>query len=175
MKKPLIYLVVYLALITLLRWSWDASLIWLWVGGLAGFYFNYLDRLIYALLVKPDEQLSLHLKHLIRHGRYLDIPRLLQARGDEQAHLLTRSALFMVVWVPLAIFVMSSTSSQFAASMVMTIALRLIIDMLKGWHDLATVSRWLFWQIKRPVSVMETKVVASLFIGLWLLISWWLI
>lgn len=174
-KHQLALVLGYLALITLLRWSWEFDLVWLWLGGLAGFYFVYLDRLMYALIVKPEEQLSLHIKHLIRHGRYLDIPRLLKARGNEQTHLLTRSALFMVVWVPLAIFVISSTTSQFAAAMMMTIALRLILDILTGWHDLASVSRWLFWQIKRPVSATETKGVVSIFIVLWALITWWLV
>lgn len=166
---------LYFILVSVLRWRWHLDLVSLWIGGAVGFNFVYLDRFMHILLINPQEHLSEHVHHLMRQGRYRDTLRLLADRGDEQRHLLTKSILFIAIWVPLTIFVLSSTSSMFASGMVMAIALRLLLDIAQDWHNQPKLSAWLFWQIMRPVSRAETKVVVGIFILIFILCTIWLI
>ena len=79
-SKLVIVGLVYFGLVTLLMFSWHWKLILLWLGGFMGLYFIYVDRLVYVYLVKPHEQLSEQVKHMLRAKRIKEAIVLLDHR-----------------------------------------------------------------------------------------------
>jgi len=138
----------------------------LWLGGaILGGYFIKLEQLVYVFFIHPNEPLSLEIKGLLKQNptslklcgaRRREMWRLLKERVTEQK-LAFRSALFQLVWLVLAFFTLTSTGSVFGKTLVMAIGLHLLLDEWEGILRKRTIY-WLFWQIKREVSLREQKV-----------------
>lgn len=159
----LVVYVAYVLVIATLRWSWDWSLVLFAIGGLLGLGFVYVDRLIQVFLVKPHEHLSEHVRHMVRDKRIMDAIRLLRDRGHEQQKLTVRSIFFMGAWVPVALFVLTSTGNMLATGLVMGIGLHMLYEVWMDWADLDRLRHWLFWPIRRYVNDFEVKGVVVLY------------
>lgn len=170
-RPSLLYFVLYFGLISIFRWRFDWSLLSIWLGGLLGIGFVWVDRLAHVYFTKPHEQLSIQVRRLVSSRKYFDALRLIDQRKNEQRHLTARSLLFLMVWVVAAFYVLTSTGSVFASSMVMGVGLSVLVSMLVDWNNLAKLKSWLFWQIKRDVSDDETKIVVVVFGVLFVLLS----
>lgn len=132
---------------------WELTF-WL-MGVILGAHFLKLDQLFYVYFTKPEDQLSLEVKELIGQKRMTEVWDLLDTRVEEQ-RLVSRSVLFQIGWVVLAFFTLTSTAGLFGKVLVMAIGLHLLLE---EWEDVLT-SRgisWLFWPIKREVSLREQK------------------
>ena len=106
--------------------------------------------------------------------KYLAALTLLDTRRLEQEKLAFRSAIFMVVWVPLAFFALTSTPALFGKGVVMGIMLHVLSD---AWRlersDPQRLHVRLFWQIKRVVSNEERLAFLWLMTGIFALFSFW--
>jgi len=175
MKKALSPLALafigYFLAVSLLRWRLRLDLIWLWMGGLLGLAFVYVDRLLHVYMTRPQEQLSLYVKHFIQQKNYRQALQLLAQRGDEQRFLMIRSVIFMIAFAPLAFYVITSTGSLIAVGMIMGIGLYLLYELLSHLKDLEKLKLWLFWPIKRAVTDTETQVAVYGFAFLFVLLS----
>lgn len=170
-KPAVLYFIFYFGLLSILRWRWDWSLLFLWLGGVLGMGFSWADRLAHVYFTRPFEQLSLQVKSLIEQKRWKQAFRVLDLRKNEQRHLTVRSALFLAVWVVAAFFVISSTGSIFSVGMVMAIGLSVLLDMIHDFGNMDKLKWWLFWQIKRSFSDREAKAVVLAFGVLFLALS----
>jgi len=168
--KLLLYL-AYFGLLSLINLKLGFDLIWLWVGAMLGWLFIYVDRLNHVYLTKPDEQLSVYVKHLVTNKRYGEAFILLTNRGGEQRFLMSRSVLFMVAFVPLALFVLTSTASELAAGMVLGIGLHLLLSIAFDWYRFEYLKHWLFWPIKRHFNDTEAKAIIAVYTGFFVLFS----
>ena len=155
--------VAYVAVVLLLRWQWDMGMAWFVVGCFMGLWFVYLARIINVYLVSPQTHLSEHVRHLVAQRRIKDALELLHDRGHEQQRLTVRSIFFMGAWVPVALFVMTSTGNWLATGLVMGIGLNMVHDLWKDYRHLDRLRQWLFWPIGRPVKDGEVRGVAVLF------------
>jgi hypothetical protein len=169
-RRHAMVLGVYLVVITLLRWSWNIELAVMWLAGVVGYGLVAVDRLVYVYWLHPEEQLSQQVRSLVAEKRYREMVELIYQRRKEQTKLSFRSLLFLVVWVPLAFFALTSTGSLFASGLVMGIGLHLVQGM---WREQRSnpvgLNRKLFWQVKREVSGKEQELVVygfSLVFGL---------
>ena len=162
--------VVYAFLIVLLRWEFSWQMLFFAAGVLLGLGFSFLDRLIQVFLIKPHEHLSEHVRQLVKERRFADAFRLLSDRGGEQIHLTVRSIFFMGAWVPVALYIITSTGNMLAVGLVMGIGLKMLYDVWVDWSDLDKIRQWLFWPIKRRMSDGEVKGVVVgytvLFVGM---------
>lgn len=134
--------------------------------------FIFVERLLYVYYSRPHEQLSEQVKQLMRIRRYWDGLRLLHARRAEQSRLIVRSVVFMAVWVPMAIFVITSTGSMLASGLVMSIGLHLLYDVLLDIGNVGRLKSWLFWPIQREITDAEVKAVVGVYGGFFLLVTW---
>lgn len=134
LKKELAshYLVslIWLVIITLLRWDWRLNLIWLWGGGLLGsFWLDWADIFYQKAIGSQEEKSPFH------------------------------NALFQVVFFVFCFWVLTSTGSLFGKGLVMAMALHLLKDefhlLLAGREE--QLRGWLFWPIRREVSFQEQK------------------
>jgi len=173
-RHGLAYL-IYFGVITILRWQWNYDLVWLWLGGVVGYGLVFLDRLVYVYLLHPHEQLSQQVQYSLRQRNLKGALELLHMRRGEQGKLSFRSFLFVVAWVPLALFALTSTGEVFAEALVMGLGLHLVYDFWRDQQENAEVlNQRLFWQVKRVVSLKEQKIFlwgfSAVFVGLSLML-----
>jgi hypothetical protein len=163
----------YVGLIGLTRFSTD----WWWwgFGCIVAGLLIIIDRLLYVWWLAPFEQLSIQSQYCWRQKQYIESIRLVFSRGKEQTKLLLTSIGFAVVWPFLAIYVLSSTGSAVGAGVVMALGLRLVLALLLDWQDPVKLERWFTWQIKRTLSEREIKIIAGVFVGVWILVTAWVV
>ncbi|OGV95679.1 hypothetical protein A2W24_05415 [Microgenomates group bacterium RBG_16_45_19] len=160
LKDPFtVVLVGYFALVSLLRWRLDVSLVIFWLGGLIGLLMDYVDRLVYVYYVKPAEPLSLAIKRLVNKRQWQLVYIAFQHRGKEQTHLALHSVLFLLVWLVIAFYLITSSGSILTAGLVLSLGLQLAYQMAMDYKQPNKLRAWLFWQIKRTVTETEMKVV----------------
>jgi hypothetical protein len=162
MKKWLFWFGVYFTLGAVKRWVFGWWIVAWWLGGIASLMFEWADRLVYVYLTRPHEQLSIQIRYVINQGRYGEAMQLLKQRKGEQARLSGKSFLFLLAWIPLAFFVVTSTTSWFGKGLVMGIGLKALYEMTQGYG---------LWQANRQLHSEEIKKFGYGFGGLFILIS----
>ena len=151
-------LLVYLAGVTLARWRWDWQILGWWTGGVVGWSLLVLDRWLWVYWTRPEAQLSYRVRWLVKQKRIKEAWEEILRRKEEQDKLAFRSVLFQLAWVGLAFFAVTSTVGLFGKGVVMGVGLHLLYDEWKDYLKSAELLRdWLFWPIKRPVSLKETR------------------
>lgn len=156
------------------RWSLGVDILWWWLGGVVGFLFVFLDRMVYAFWQKPDETLSIKMKDLFAQGKILRGLALSLQERREQKNLMMRSIVFLFAWVVLGLFAVTSVVSPFGRGFMLGLGLHLAFDLM--WDYVSrdrNVGMW-FWQIKREFSETEKKVVTWGFVVIFGFLAWWL-
>ncbi len=133
--------------------------------------FVFVDRLVYVYVTRPHEQLSEYVQHLIREKQFRAAVKALYERRAEQVHLSTRTVFFIVAWIPIGLYVITSTGSMLAAGLVMGVGLHLLFDMAEDWGNLERLKSWLFWQIKRPITDREAQTVIGVYVVAFVVLS----
>lgn len=146
----------------------------IFLGILVGVLILFLDRVVYTYSY-PQEQLSQHFVYLWKQRQYFQGFALLDSRRSEQEKLTFRSGLFIVIWIPLAFFTLTSTTSLFGKAVVMGLMLHILYD---AWRLQRMASDRLntrfFWQIARPVTHEEQLIFLWIITGIFILFSMWL-
>lgn len=131
------------------------------VGLVLGVGLEWLDRLMHVYWMRPEEQLSIYVKHLLALRRYKQGFGTLRARKREQRYLVTNSVIMMVVWVPLAVYVLSSTGSYLAMGVMMGLGLNVLVGIGQDWQNKAGLKEQLFWPIRRSIADKELILVVG--------------
>jgi hypothetical protein len=163
---------IWLVIVSLLRWWGNLDLVWLWLGGLVGTMILDLDQIFYALLIYPEEK-------ALEFWRQRKIKALLEYVAEtslQRMRLTFHNALFQVGFLVFSFWVLTSTGGLFGKGLVMAANLHLLKDefhlLLRGREE--ELRRWLFWPIRRQVSFEEQKffvgVMGLAFLGLNLLL-----
>lgn len=157
---------IYFTVVMLFHWVWTWELVGYWIGGGIGYLLVFLDRLLYAYILYPHEQLSQQLRFQIESGNVKEALELVHRRREEQQKLVFRSFLFAAVWVPLALFAVTSSAGLYGSALVMGVGLHLIYDFWRDQQiDVQMLNKKLFWQVKRVVTQKEQKWFLYLFSG----------
>lgn len=137
------------------NFSFNIGLLWWMLGAMIGFLFVFLDRFFYTVLSNPNETLSLRMKELFGQRNYVEGIKLLLAERYDQKELVMRSFLFLIVWIVLAFFTMTSVVNDFARGFMLGIGTHLVFDLIYDFtHDKERLDLW-FWQIKRTLEPEE--------------------
>ena len=168
--------IIWLALITLLRWSWHLNLIWFWLGGLVGTFLFDIDHWLYLLVVNPHELTSQRVKHLLDQKRFKEASSLVVSTTQERIRLPLHNALFQAILYILCFFVLTSTNNLLGAGLVMSLALHLLEDEFQDLKkDANHLRNWLFWQFKFEVSLQNQKIYLVLMALIFILLNLFLI
>lgn len=155
--------------------EWSSIIPWIWwpLGVFVGVLILFIDRISYTYAY-PGEQLSQQFAWYIKEKKYLTALELLDSRRLEQERLTFRSSLFMVVWVPLSFFALTSTSGLFGKGVVMGLMLHILTD---TWRlqkmDPQRLHVRLFWLIKRVVTTEERQIFIWIMTGVFVVFSFW--
>lgn len=150
---------------------------YLFLGMVFGWFLLKADRVVHAFFIEPQTQLSYHIRYLVKNLKPLKLLKLLKERKAEQKNLVFRSAVFQVVWLALAFFTLTSTTSFFGKGMILGLGLHLLFDEGKDlrYKGVSFVRDWLFWQVKREVTLKETKIFLGVMTGGFVILSWLII
>ena len=154
------------------RWVIEVSVLKWWLGAILGFLFIFLDRLAAMAVAEPEKVLEIKLKEVGGKGKMKKgLMSLLTDRGKEDK-LIMRTALFLVVWVVLALLSATSVASFGARGFVLGIGTHLVFDLIWDYFkDKERLSRW-FWQSKGNFSEKEMEVFFWLIVAAYVLIGW---
>ena len=154
------------------RWVIEVSVLKWWLGAILGFLFVFLDRLAAMAVAEPEKILEIKLKEVGGKGKMKKgLVSLLTDRGKEDK-LIMRTALFLVVWVVLALLSATSVASFGARGFVLGIGTHLVFDLIWDYFkDKERLSRW-FWQSKGNFSEKEMEVFFWLIVAAYVLIGW---
>jgi len=162
---------VWLVAISFLRWYLKWNLIWLWLGTLGGTFLLDLDHLIYWFFTHPEKQDSQMARMLWQKKDFKGLVLLLERYHDTHTRLIFHSALFQVIFLIFTFYIFTSSGSLFGSGLVAGMNLHLLKD---EWEDYFKkpdhLNNWIFWQIKKEISLQEQKIflilVLLIFVGL---------
>ena len=167
---------IYGLVVFVINAGWSGNILnWVWwvVGVVVGVLVLFVDRIVYTYSY-PGTQISQQFSWYIKEKKYISALELLDVRRLEQERLTFRSALFMVVWVPLAFFALTSTPALFGKGVVMGLMLHILAD---AWRlqkaDPRRLHVRLFWIIKREVTDEERLLFLSVVTTIFALFSFW--
>jgi hypothetical protein len=141
------------------------------VGVHAGFAVFFFDRFLHVFFVDPDAEFSTLVKGEWRQKRYQGALRLIAKGRDLQKKLTTRSVFFLLVYVPVALLVLTSTGSYFGMGMILGLGLHYCYDFLRYRRDLSSFEQHFLWQVKRKFSEIEINALIMVFIIFFALIT----
>lgn len=151
---------IWLVAISLLRWYLKWNLVFLWLGGLFGTFLLDIDHLIYWFFTSQEKQDSKIAKMLWQKKDFKGLLLLLERYHDTHTRLIFHTALFQVIFLIFSFFIFTSSESFFAWGLVGAINLHLLKDeweeYLKGKEE--HLNDWLFWQVKKEISLGEQKI-----------------
>ena len=146
---------VWLVIVSLLRWRWNLELVWLWLGALVGTMILDLDQVFYALVIYPEEKA----KEFWQQRRIKALLEYLAETCSQRVKLTFHNALFQVGFLVFSFWVLTSTGGLFGKGLVMAVNLHLLKDefhlLLRRREE--ELRRWLFWPIRHQVSFGEQK------------------
>lgn len=153
------------------------------VGIPVGVLFVWADVVIEAYL-QPGSQASRMLKGVLRSrenvlSRANKAITLVRSLASHGTHLCSQNVLFAGLWVVMALFGLTSTSSSFGKGVVLGIGLQLVVRLVQsmrvGGHEPLTVNneplRWFFWPIRANLSIRQRRFIAEGFLALFLFLT----
>jgi hypothetical protein len=153
------------------QFVFNTSILWWLLGAMIGFLFVFGDRLVYSLVSRPEEALSIQIKELFVKGKIAEGLKLLLAERYDQKELVMRSFLFLVMWAVLAFFTVTSVTNFFARGLVLGIGTHLIFDLIYDYrNDKERLDMW-FWQIKRTLEPEEKRWFVIIMGGIYILLA----
>jgi membrane-bound metal-dependent hydrolase YbcI (DUF457 family) len=122
----------------------------------------------------PQEQLSQQANWYFKEKKYFAALSLLDSRRREQVKLTFRSALFMIAWVPLAFFALTSTSALFGKGVVLGVMFHILLDAWRMQKESPEkLNERLFWQIQRAITTEEQLTFMWVMTGIFVFLSVW--
>ncbi len=130
----------------LVDWQWSVGLLWWLLGAVLGFVFVFGDRFIYRLFYNQKGE-----------GGVRDEAKRLLKEDYDQKELVTRSFLFLILWLVLAFFAVTSVVNFFGRGFVLGVGIHLVFDLIFDYtKDKGRLDEW-FWQIKRTLEPEEKR------------------
>lgn len=148
---------------------------WLgWIlGVIVGVIILFADRIAYTYSY-PGTQIAQQFNWYWQQKKYGSAITLLYDRRLEAERLTFRSSLFIIIWIPLAFFALTSTSGLFGKGVVMGIMLHVLLD---SWRlqkaDPRRLHLRLFWLIKRVITDQERLIFLYFVSSIFVIFSFW--
>jgi len=151
---------IWLTAVSLLRWTWQWNLIWLWLGALIGIFLLDIDHLLYLLVINPHELTGQRVKRFFQQRKIKEALILIGDTVGERDRMPLHNAFFQVILYVLCFFVLTSSANLLGAGLVMGMAFHLLKDeifhLLLGREE--RLKKWLFWQAKNDISNQNQKI-----------------
>lgn len=121
----------YFVLVTIFNSLYSLSYWPLYIGGLFGMAFSYIDHILHVFVYKPQELTSIRVQMLVKQKQYKDALLLLYSTNDERKDLIFHTVLFQIIFAILTFWVVTSSGNLFGRGLVLGYFLSLTIYNLK--------------------------------------------
>ena len=167
-------LLVYLVVISFLRWQWSWRWAFFWLGGFVGLGLFNLDHLVYLLWQAPEDEHAPELKRRLKEKKIVPVLDFLSRTAGSRKKLVAHSVVFQVVLVVLGFFALTSTVGIFGKGMMMGLFLYPLLvqgeRLLKGKR----IDGW-FWQVEQVPPFRDQALYYCGMLLVFLIFSWLLI
>jgi len=151
-KQFLVLILVFsYSLLFLLKLS-PLSWIFLVIGLIVGFFIYFFDYLLYPFYADEDLELVSIAKKYWTQKNYHHYLQLIWLNQKTVVHLMSRSFLFIILYFPLAIFVLSASSQVFGKGVVLGLGLNLVIKLWQLKNNREDFHQNFFWQAEKQIS-----------------------
>ena len=141
------------------------------IGIFAGFGFLQIDRVIHAFFIDPEHEFSVALQQAWRERRPVFFIKLLLQAQTMQQRLMTRSVLFMLTYIALTLYVLTSTGSALGAGFMLGLGLHYCLDLWLYQRDVTLFHEHFLWQLKRQLAVQEVRSLLAAFTVFFIMMS----
>jgi hypothetical protein len=164
---------LFFGVISLLRFELSLGLVELWIGALLGTFILDIDHLIFTYLTRPGHPTSVALRQYIERRDFKGGLLYFGQHHKEHVELSFHSAIFQVLFLGFAFFVLTSTAGFLGKGLVMAAGLHLLVDEVSDlFEDEGHLKKWLFWQFKEgTISAYGTRIYVGLMILVFLGLS----
>ncbi|MBU1071598.1 hypothetical protein KKG65_04310 [Patescibacteria group bacterium] len=177
-KKVIWHQVVLFSLMLLLtgwrlmsgRWLFGVGVLWWWLGGVLGFVFVFFDWLIQLAVMEPSRVFDVKLKEVLQKKNIKSGLVFVLGERQKKSRLVMKSALFLLVWLVMGFFTLSSIASAFGRGFMLGLGTHLVFDLVWDYFKVPEkLDNW-FWMIKRKLDVEEKRWFVVIVVVLYLLI-----
>ncbi len=152
--------------------SQPLQLLIFFVGLWIGYSLIIVDRILHACFVEPDTEFSLKIQHSIKKRQVrIFLHLLFLEAANQQAHLITRSTLFMASYMAIAIYVVTSSTSLLGIGLVLGIGLHYCLDLLIYHANTTEFIEQFFWQLKRKFQTKQVSMFVAGFLFYFVMLS----
>lgn len=165
MKNILLHLVILLAFSVLFVQSFEGiqPYIVFVIGLFIGFSLLLVDRILHVIFIAPETEFSQIALTAWKKRQYGSLITLFTSARESQERLTTRSAVFMLCYCALAVYVLTSTTSVLGVGVVLGLGLHFCVDFWMYRSDPAAFQRHFLWQIQWQFQPIEITTVAVSF------------
>lgn len=177
-KKVVWHQVVLFSLMLLLTgwrlisgsWIMGMEVLWWWLGGVLGFVFVFFDWLIQLAVMEPKKVFDVKLKSALKKENIKTGVAFALEERQKKSKLVMKSALFLLLWLVLGFFTLSSVVSFFSRGFMLGLGTHLMFDLVWDYFKAPKrLNNW-FWMIKRDLEVEEKRWFVVIVLVLYLLI-----
>jgi hypothetical protein len=141
------------------------------IGVGLGFLLFLLDRFLHVFFIQPESEFSQLVRGHWQQRKIKKIFHTFLTGRDQQNELITRSIFFLIVYVGLALYVMTSTGSVLGMGMILGIGLHFCLDFWSYRQNHEKFNHHFFWQMKRKLEEKEITYLVIIFSLFFLLLS----
>ena len=151
-------------------WSFGLEVLWWWLGGVLGFVFVFFDWLIQQAVIEPEKVFDVKLKSLFKMEKIKTGLAFVLREREKKPRLVMKSALFLLVWLVMGLFTLSSIVSPFGRGFMLGLGTHLVFDLLWDYFKTPEKLNGWFWMIKRDLDWEEKRWFVLIVMALYLLI-----
>ena len=151
-----IAVVVLLIVLTLVKSWFSFSYALVWLGVLVGFYLPIIDHIIYAYVLRPELEVSGHIRSLISIKKVRELVSYINQTESERQKLIIHTCYFQVVFLILTFFILTSSSSLFGRGLVYGFSLALFVEQFFYFRSKGNLDSW-FSEMKISLDTNKTK------------------
>jgi len=152
------------------RWLVSIGVLWWWLGGVLGFVFVFFDWLIQLAVMEPARVFDVKLRKVFKKENVKTGLAFALGEREKKLKLVMRSALFLLVWLVMGVFTLSSVASAFSRGFMLGLGTHLMFDLLWDYFKAPKkLNNW-FWMIKRDLEEEEKRWFVVIVLVLYLLI-----
>jgi hypothetical protein len=151
---PLMYCLLFL-----LRFHEPLSLFQFCLGVGIGFSIFIIDRIVHAFFIQPELEFSKQIQAAWHAKNYRLLVNILATAGSKQTHLTTRSLFFLLIYIGMSLYVLTSTGSILGMGLILGIGLHFCLDFWWYKRDTTQFDDFFLWQLKKKLQPQEINYV----------------
>jgi len=127
------------------------------LGVFIGFQILFFDRVLHAFYLYPETEFNQLVRSLWANKDYVGVVKALVQAETLQEKLLTRSTLFLIVYLLMTVFVLTSTGSVIGIGLMLGMGLHYTYDFWRYSRFTEKFTKQYLWQIKRSFTDREIR------------------